>query len=556
MNGRQRFVAPAIAVAVACGAVAWLVSANPRLLVSWHGWLHAGIASPASALAGSENPFFAGEPLPYYWVYHLVGGVIASILRINILHVFQLMALMSLAGVIAAAIAAGRSLYRSTAAGITIAVLAVAGLNPLGPTIAAAKSAMNGPSAIVETGPSAIASDVFVSNEEADRLMARPLLGAMYFSTDWRAGQNIVWFFDVSSRAPALALVLCMAWLFADPRRSAGRLVALGLVSAGAAAFNPLIGMALAPVLVIATLAVSNTSDSRLRVQVVVAGIIAAAPTYAHLFGAGGGELAAPKWMAIKAIAAAASFIVLAPLAFARDRAVDEDSGRRLRALAWTGVVMVIAAVLFALPEANEHNLANAAACLLAVPAGAWVGRASKRFSQTKRALLVGAVFAPVTACTLVAFSGREPLPFRIDNGALHRLLEGGAIDAFYVWARTTPTDAVFVVNPDRALKMSGNVSEIPAFTGRSLFVDRLSYLTQPHRDRELRENIARRLLTNQPLERGGAAYWREVAMRRPVFVVSVTPENPRDGEALGLRLGPPVFAQDFVYVYGLRTAR
>ena len=58
--------------------VLWQVFANPRLLASWHGFLHAGIASrfPSNTWV-PENPFFAGEVVAYYWVYQWFGYVVS-----------------------------------------------------------------------------------------------------------------------------------------------------------------------------------------------------------------------------------------------------------------------------------------------------------------------------------------------------------------------------------------------------------------------------------------------------------------------------------------------
>jgi hypothetical protein len=558
MNALRRSIAPVIAVGIACGGVAWVVAENPRLLASWHGWLHVAIAEqlPSPTLV-PENPFFAGEWLPYYWVYHLLGRLVANAFRINALPAFHLIALASLAGLILAAIAAGRGLYRSTAAGITIAVLAVIGLNPFGPEIAIAKYFAHGQPLAgygETTQPPQAAVDVFVSNQDADRMMARPLLGAMYFSTDWRAGQNVVWFFDVSARAPALAFLLCVAWLFADGRWSSVRLLALVLASAAVAALNPLMGLAIAVSLGAVTVLSGITRESGARALAVAAGVAIAAPTYAHLLGAGGSTISSPHWIVVKAVAAVASFVVLLPLAFMRSWLADEETGRRVRALAWTGLVLLLATVAFGLPEGNEHNLANAAACVLAVPAAAWVSRRGSGLAQAMRAAFIAAIFAPVTVCTFHAFTARDPLPLRIQDGRLHRRPVDGAINAFYEWARTTPADAAFVTDPDRALKMSGNVSEIPAFTGRVLFVDQISYLTAPFRDRERRENMARQLLRGDAIGAADQTYLNE--FRRPMFLVSVTPEDPGRGKALAARFGPPIFAKDFVAVFALTRGR
>src|SRR5690554_1671565 len=70
-------------LAVATTAVAlaaFLQTSNARTLVSWHGFLHTAIANRFPGSFGTpDNPFFAGEPLPYYWFYHYVAAGLAWI---------------------------------------------------------------------------------------------------------------------------------------------------------------------------------------------------------------------------------------------------------------------------------------------------------------------------------------------------------------------------------------------------------------------------------------------------------------------------------------------
>src|SRR5262245_32168810 len=118
---------------------------RPRLLVSWHGFLHTAIATrfPGGAHP-PENPFFAGQPLPYYWVYHWLGSVASRLLHVDPIHVFAAASLVSLVALLFTAGWIGRRVFRSTAAGWMVGWLAVAGLNPLGAGIAAAKHLVSG----------------------------------------------------------------------------------------------------------------------------------------------------------------------------------------------------------------------------------------------------------------------------------------------------------------------------------------------------------------------------------------------------------------------------
>ncbi len=109
----------ALVAVVWVGAVLWLHSHNPRLLPSWHGFLHSGIAAAfASGFAmPPENPFFAGEPLPYYWVYQYLGYVLSHVLSTDFLHAFRFITLASLTALVVASGLIGRKCHGSILAG-------------------------------------------------------------------------------------------------------------------------------------------------------------------------------------------------------------------------------------------------------------------------------------------------------------------------------------------------------------------------------------------------------------------------------------------------------
>ena len=65
---------------------------------------------------------------------------------------------------------------------------------------------------------------------------------------------------------------------------------------------------------------------------------------------------------------------------------------------------------------------------------------------------------------------------------------------------------------------MAGNVSELPAFTGRALWVDHPSYLTVGFPDFGARTVIARKLLAGEPLS--PAEYGKIRALDRPLYLL------------------------------------
>ena len=557
-------VAP-VAVAAA------FVFGSSRVLVSWHGFVHAAIAGefPSAALP-PENPFFAGEPLPYYWFHQFLAGALGRVLGVDALHALALLTLASAALLMAAALRLGARRFGSAGAGLLVGWLALAGLNPLGPLIAGAKALTRG-EPLFDAAPASLET-VFVSNAEADRLMTQPLLGALHVSADWRRGQNLPWFLDNSSRGPALALLMPLAALFlARPR--GWTLLGCAALGAFSAALNPLVGLAGAGALFggACTLAVAARVP-RLRSTLgaasdagVIAGAAAlfgallAAPSYLQLLSAASEPAALTTGAALvrKSASIAASSCVLAPLAVYGAWRAPPALRTKLAAIAAGGLALMCAVPVLGLAEGNEHNLANAAGVLLAVPAlGFAAVRGGERSGLSRRAALaVFALFVPVTACTLASFAGRPPLPIAAQNGVLVRTPAEHPLAQFYAWVRAeTPRSAVFVVDPARPVKMASNVSELPAFTGRALYVDQASYLTTPHAAFAQRTALARALVAGEALTPEARASLARLA--RPVDLVTHAAGEPGLAARLRAQHGAPVFAAGFVAVFALEGVR
>jgi hypothetical protein len=529
----SRVMLPAAAAAI--GTIGALYIGNPRLLASWHGFLHTAIATRFSQAAfPPENPFFAGEPLPYYWVYHFVAYWISRLAQLDLLHTFQAISWISLAAFVVMSGLIGRAVFRSNIAGVAIAFLGLAGVNPLGPAVAATKHFTRGVP-LVQRSHMPVET-VFVSTETSDGLMAQPLLGAMYVGGDWRPGQNLVWFFDVGSRAPALAGLMLLLFLLLAPGVGWVRYASVAIVSALLTAFNPLVGLAATGTLAGASVLLRSSRRSIGLTLVALAGAIAAAPTYWHIFfRAGGSKATLHQMLALPPAIVAANFLILLPLALLGVRRGD----RRLAAVAISAVVLLLVTIAVRLPEGNEHNLSNAAQCLLAIPAAAAV---------TNKRILCGLllVFTPVTACTLFAFAARPPMPIATTGTTLLRTPATGDLEPFYQWIRSgTPAQAIFIVDPQSPVKMSGNVSELPAFTGRTLFTDTPNYLTTPNADAPLRSQLAVQAAAGRPL----TTAQREYVLRfgRPVYIVSYRDEGV---PALTELYGPPAFRRGFVAAF------
>ncbi|MGH9903364.1 MAG: hypothetical protein ACRD68_16280, partial [Pyrinomonadaceae bacterium] len=398
--------------------------------------------------------FFAGERLRYYWFYHSLAGTVGRALRVDLLHAFQFVALASLCVIVLFAGLVGRKYFRSTAAGLLVGYLALVGLNPLGPAVAAAKHFARGvPILSRPQGTQTPVENVFVTDQLADEWMTHPLLSAAYVSGDWRHGQNVVWFLDVSSRAPALALIMVLMFLLLGARPKTGKGIAVAVTTALAVALNPVLGLAaagsLAAMFLLFSLfrprdssgangGASERGTAFFFALACSAGVLLAAPTFYHLFSnEGTAALSSPSHAAVKLAALAANFIVLVPLAVFGLLKASGEYKSRLWSMAAGGLMLLLAVPFIHLEEGNEHNLTNAAQVLLAVPALAWFGRfptlkGGGRFKRSTLPLILFALFLPAAAVTLFSFSGRPGLPLGFSGRNLQRLPQDGPVAGLY----------------------------------------------------------------------------------------------------------------------------
>jgi hypothetical protein len=546
---------------------------NPRLLPSWHGFLHAAIATrfPSDTIP-PENPFFAGETLPYYWLYQFLGFTIARIFETDLLHAFQLIALMSLVVLVIAAGLIGYDRLRSPTAGLLIGYLAIAGLNPLGPAIAIAKHVWKG-TPLYSTVSGGASVDLFVSNQMADDWMTQPLLPAMHISSEWWHGQNLVWFLDISSRAPALSLIMVALWVFLRPRATTATILAIAFLGVFITSLNPISGFAFTGSVAGASVVVylvsrkvsayKSNPDRRSTfffLLALIAGPVLALPAYYHLLivNTGTFELTSSlHYGTLKFAALSANFLVLLPLAvFGSYRAPLQDRPR-MWTITLAGILLWLAVPVVVLWPHNEHNLTNVAQCLLAVPAAAWIGpmAGEKQKRQKKAIVFLYALFLPTTICTLASYTGRPDLPLAFRSPNLQRMPATGPLENFYRWARAkTPKHTVFITDPTRPVKMAGNVSEIPAFTGRTLFIDHESYLTVPYKDARLRAEMASRIANGKVLTPLEVKYLE--TLRRPLFLLSLHADHEDLLASLIREHGVPVFRQDFVAAFELLSRK
>jgi len=570
---RRFFLSTVIVISVWLLIVLHLHAGNSRLLPSWHGFLHSAIAAriPAGTLP-PENPFFAGKAVPYYWVYHFCASYVGRIFDMDLLHTFQWMTLGSLVILLFSTALMGHRRCGSTFAGILAGTLALVGVNPLGPLIAIAKHLIRGAVLIDGMDSGSIVENMFVTNGAADRLMTQPLLPAMHIAGDWRHGQNIVWFLDLSSRGPALAMIMVLLFLFWGSNLSRLKIFGILTTSALITALNPLIGFATAGSIALAAgifyalcnaglwparrtecTSITGGRDARatelLTALAPLAGALLAFPFYIQIIELSHGTFhftTSIQFALLKSGAMIANFLILVPLAAASLRTNSQDPILQILALA--GMLLVIAVPFVVLAPSNEHNLSNVAQCLLAVPAAEWI---TSRQKHKHAAFLCLLVFVPTTACTLFSFADRPALPLQFEGRLIHRVPADHPLERLYSWIReSTPADAVFVCDPNQTVKMSGNVSELPSFTERALLIDGYSYLTAPYEDYGLRKRIAEQAVAGQTLTSSQRDYLRQ--LQRPYYVVTYHAEEPALLQRLAAQYGAPVFHERFVAVFRL----
>ncbi len=565
--------------------ILWLHSQNSRLLASWHGFLHSGIATRylTDSAFPPENPFYAGEIIPYYCFYHYVGYLAAQAFRIDLLHAFQGFSLTGLFIVILFGALTGIKTFKSLAVGLLIGYFALAGQNPFGPVIAAAKHLVKDVPLIENFSREDPVETVFVTDKQADDWMTQPLLPDLYIGSNWKHGQNFVWFYDISSRTVAISLLMVLLFLVLVPRQSLVVKFFAMLTAFLMTAFNPLIGLAASGSLLGGTVLapffpMRGISFRKYLVDIktplfVIAlfcllGSLLSFPTFQHLLQQNHKTVTFShpiSYVLLKLAATVANSIVLVPLALFGWKFSGEKSRAKIKPLAISGLLLLGAVPVFSILPGNEHNLSNTAQFFLAVPAavavpllGKQIHHISDRFTflkginwQLRLPVLAVLTFLPTTLCTFFSYTGRPAIPLITKGQQLLRAPVEGTLQQFYNWvSTTTPPDAVFIIDPDRAVKMSGNVSELPAFTNRTLFRDKDTYLTTPYKDSQLRVEIAKRLTRGIALSETQTQYLMNLG--RPLYLLSYDARKTEVLEHLATRYGEPDFHQDFIAVFQL----
>lgn len=541
---------------------------SPRTLVSFHGFIHAAIAerflAPAPLAFPPENPFFAGRPVCYYWFFQFLAAQLARAFGWSVFHGMEALIMMAMVTLVVAAAHLGRRLFHSTAAGLFMAFLVLAGTNPFGVVFAGIKVAFQGTERL---------------RDDPHHLwgVVHPMYSLIrYNDVGGLYGPLLNFFLNITSRplavAALLALVCALEWALRSRRPTAWLSVAGA--AALTASMSSILGIAAGGALLVSIAANillerrglggsriiprSDLKNLLIAGGAIGAGILLAAPTYYHLLlGPSDSEMQVMLFSRtgvqhlITLVPSVAFLVLLAGIGLRR---VSPECQAFLRIPFAAGILLLAADATFLLPDANQSNFFLAAVVLLSVPAAASIiRRAGTNVTEISvyRAAGIAAVFLPTVVLLLSAYVHRPPLPLEFDGARLQRLPRDSDLSHLYDWVgHETGSDAVFIIDPRPPwVAMCGNISEFPTMTGRVLFTEqRTHYMVHPYPDSGLRVDLAVRLESGEPPRDADRAYLTNLA--RPIFLLTYRADDAALLTRLQEHYGSPRFHDGSVAVF------
>lgn len=544
---------------------------SPRTLVSFHGLLHAAIAGQflgsSSASFPPENPFYAGEPVAYYWFFQYLAAQLTRAFGLNIFYSLEALVLLAAGVLMATAVFLGRQIYNNVLTGILMGYLILAGTNPLG-WIHLVRTIAGAGTKVLDDRPSHLWGVV----HPIYSLIRYNDVGGLY-------GPLLNFFLNITSRPAALASLLLTVLFLRRVLYSQSflSLLLLGIASAFTTAFSPIVGIPCAGILFLSLAAFSigerrflTRDQNELRATgkakllaglTVLAGAALAAPTYYHLlFGPSSNHLELELFSlngirhVVTSVVSISLLVILAIVGLLKSRHTERQF---LGILVFAALVLCGLDLVFSLPAGNTSNFFHAAVVLLAVPAAGSVMRSDlfgKSAVDRVWAIAIVIVFLPTLLLLLMAYVNRPALPASFDSQSIARLPLDSDRTRFYQWARNeTDPKAIFVVDPRERVALCGNTSELPAMTGRSIFTeDQNHYIVEPYPDSKLRFAMAVRLITGTANSDSDLAYLTK--FNRPLYVVSdQSIEGLEPIKGMENTYGAPVFHVGTISVYQWR---
>ncbi len=552
-QGRKVALQSAALAAALTGAVLTIHRLNPRSFVGYHGLVHTAIVQ--SVLDGDippDNPLATGLPLPYYWTYHVLLAGIVRLAGCTAVGAAEAVNAFALAGVVLLLGWLSQRLTRSSLTGLVAAIIALFAVNPLGPLFALHD---------LTNGSLSLSIGAFACSP------SHPLLRAMYPDYGVRWGSGFFFFLQPSSRGAAFLAALAAATMVCTmPRRSWRHVLGIGLAIAIACSMNPIVGVGAACSLSLAVV-VARVSDrwrspdqTRERIPVIAAiaalvtGAFVALPTYHQLLT--GHSVGLPlethlgmiAWKGLHVGLFGAIPIVMVVCALRRRLLADA----RLQTLAIAGSALLFVSWLGHVPLGREHSFFNLAMFFFALPAATLVGSsaADRRTRAIGWTLLTTS--APVAMLSVGAMLYRAPIPLHTDGS---RLIDGRDADlaTTYAWiADQTPRRAalMFDLRDGQQCNLYGPESEVPAMTGRRLFIDLPGWCLPADPRVDQRREIVASVFDGAPLTPRQNRAIDEVG--RPLLALCRTPE---DEEGLRASGGQCLFHQGRYAVYRCITA-
>ena len=128
---RARWLIRGLALA-GLGVVAWLTLRGSAVRVSHHGLLHAGLSLATDRSIPPSNPWMAGEPLGYYWVWHALVALVARALSLPVTFAAALLSIWSMFVTVLATGLCAATCLRAGAREVIAVLLGLFGLGVVG----------------------------------------------------------------------------------------------------------------------------------------------------------------------------------------------------------------------------------------------------------------------------------------------------------------------------------------------------------------------------------------------------------------------------------------
>lgn len=441
----------------ACVAVLTLASA--AFWASYHGLLHSAVVYEIlRGGAPPQNPYFAGEPLHYYWGYHLFAAYLVRIAGIDPLTALGWWRVLSGGLLVVVLSRIGRRFGITGPRAVIGAVAAMLGLNALG---------------WVFLVPQAGAA-LELLGSAADRPLQ--ILGMMTLGYNRRLGAGATIILNLSGFAPALAFGLLGVDRALIAGRSRAAAAAALACTCGAFVINPLGGAsALLVGLPLVVGRVVHRRCSALRVSWGAAslclGALLAAP---YVLGLGAEETRELVRPALSTGRLWQLLWVLGPLALAAGLSCTVHPRRCFPLWLAAGTAAAFGTLL-ELPAKDEYYFLRAAALPLGILASGWISR-----RRPLSLVLLGVLLVPPAAITVAAYGSAvaRPLPLAARVTDLVIVPEGRDEARAYAYLREqTPQDSVVVepFGPGQLSFLPAQGSDVPSLARRRMFLGFMS---------------------------------------------------------------------------------